>query len=88
MLQDVAFFFLNGNAGKVAHMLVTPGKPVKQGGFAAVLVSHQCEQKTHKSIAPLILSDRNLSDSSVCDVIVTLWKRHGLRFLQPLPAGW
>ncbi|CDD53729.1 putative uncharacterized protein [Ruminococcus sp. CAG:379] len=41
MADDLPILPIHRHAGKIAHMLIGAGQPVKQGGLAAVLVSHQ-----------------------------------------------
>ena len=51
MVQHGARFLLHRYAGPVAHMLVAARKLIKEGGFAAVLISCQSKGIAHAKIA-------------------------------------
>jgi len=43
LAPDIAHFLIDGDAGKIADMLIGAGKGIEQGGFAAILIAGQCE---------------------------------------------
>ena len=47
VLFHLAFLLFNGDAGKIAHMLIGAGQAVKEGGFPAVLVACKGEKQFH-----------------------------------------
>ena len=61
---DYARLLIHRNTGEIAHMLIGAGKSVKQGGFAAVLVSRQCENHTVPSFSAIFrASSRRMVNS-------------------------
>lgn len=39
--EEGAFFYLDGDAGVVAHMLVFPGESIEEGGFSGVGIAYE-----------------------------------------------
>ena len=50
---QLAFLFLHGNAGPVAHVLIGAGQGIKQRGFSAVGIACQSDTNCHRIILPV-----------------------------------
>ena len=45
LAPDIAHFLIDGDAGKIADMPIGAGEGIEQGGFAAILIAGQCEDR-------------------------------------------